>query len=227
MPLNVVQAKGDPAWGAKYNAVQAADAPFKSALSDYYRAFNGTGKSTLPTAQTDALRQRMESLKGNGFAAAQAQGMNPMSSRAAANMTDSQTPAERGIAPYGSSGGAGFGSGGIGSNPFGGASTMQPRSVATQIFNRPAYQRNRVTTGQMSEMDRANQDRFRAEQRPLTTAFNRSFSQADAQQRMNDTAVNDSASNQFFGLMNGYQQQQNSLNQQQIMPLLSQLFGGF
>lgn len=127
--------------------------------------------------------------------------------------------------------GGGFGSGGIGSNPFGGGlganTMMQPRSVQTQIANRPAYQRNRVTTGQMGEMNRANQDRFRAEQRPLTTAFNRSFSQADAQQRMADTSVNDSMANQFFGLMNGYQQQQNSLNQQQIMPLLSQLFGGF
>lgn len=122
-----------------------------------------------------------------------------------------------------------LGSGGIGSNPFGtsAATPAGPRSVETQIANRPAYQRNRVTTGQMSEMNRANQDRYRAEIKPLSAAFDRSLSQANAQQQMADTSINDSMANQFFGLMNGYQQQQNSLNQQQLMPLLSQLFGGF
>lgn len=116
--------------------------------------------------------------------------------------------------------------GGIGSNPFG-QTTQQPRSVQTQMFNRPAYQRNRVTTGQMGEMNRANQDRFRADIKPLTTAYDRSLSQANAQQQMADTSVADAASNSFFGLMNGYQQQQNAMTQQGLMPLLSQLFGGF
>jgi hypothetical protein len=117
-------------------------------------------------------------------------------------------------------------SGGIGSNPFGGG-TMQPRSVQTQMFNRPAYQRNRVTTGQMGEMNRSNQDRFRSEVKPLTTAFNRNFNQAQAQQQFADTAASDQNSNQFFGLTNQYNQQQNAMNQQMLMPMLSQLFGGF
>ncbi len=126
-------------------------------------------------------------------------------------------------------GGGGFGgaSGGIGANPFGGAAAMQPRSVATQMFNRPAYQRNRVTTGQMGEMNRANQDRFRAEVKPLSTAFDRNFAQAQAQQQLADTAASDQYANQFFGLTNQYNQQQNSMNQQMLMPMLSQLFGGF
>lgn len=121
-------------------------------------------------------------------------------------------------------------SGQIGSNPFGGglgANTMKPRSVQTQMFNRPAYQRNRVTTGQMGEMNRSNQDRFRSEVKPLTTAFNRNFNQAQAQQQFADTAASDQNSNQFFGLTNQYNQQQNAMNQQMLMPMLSQLFGGF
>jgi len=117
-------------------------------------------------------------------------------------------------------------SGGIGSNPFGGG-TMQPRSVQTQMFNRPAYQRNRVTTGQMGEMNRSNQDRFRSEVKPLSTAFNRNFNQAQTQQQFADTAASDQNSNQFFGLTNQYNQQQNAMNQQQLMPMLSKLFGGF
>jgi hypothetical protein len=117
-------------------------------------------------------------------------------------------------------------SGGIGSNPFGGG-TMQPRSVQTQMFNRPAYQRNRVTTGQMVEMNRSNQDRFRSEVKPLSTAFNRNFNQAQTQQQFADTAASDQNSNQFFGLTNQYNQQQNAMNQQMLMPMLSQLFGGF
>lgn len=148
---------------------------------------------------------------------------------AGVTMERDQNPAERGIGPGGApQGGGGFGgaSNGIGSNPFGGG-TMQPRSVQTQMFNRPAYQRNRVTTGQMGEMNRSNQDRFRSEVKPLSTAFNRNFNQAQTQQQFADTAASDQNSNQFFGLTNQYNQQQNAMNQQQLMPMLSQLFGGF
>ena len=248
-PMNVVQLQADPEQVKKMQPIRDADAAFKKVLNQMHSSYNADRAAYqqqrptknvqpfTPSAGSLALQAQMESMKGNAKAAADKAGIKTMSSRDAAfaqsnqdwlNHTGGVNAGNPGVSIPTT--GGGFGSGGIGSNPFGGglgANTMKPRSVQTQIANRPAYQRNRVTTGQMGEMNRANQDRFRADAKPLTTAYDRSFAQAQAQQQMNDTAVNDSMSNQFFGLMNGYQQQQNNMNQQQLMPMLSQLFGGF
>lgn len=244
-PMNVVRLQADPEQVKKYQPIRDADAQFKSALNAMYLSQNKDNlyasqnqqlglngnkpNQSWSSPETMALQSKMNAMKGGAQAAADQAGIKTMSSRDAGNMVDSQTPAQRGIQPYGSSGGGGFGgaSGGIGANPFGSTGTMQPRSVQTQMFNRPAYQRNRVTTGQMGEMNRSNQDRFRSEVKPLTTAFNRNFNQANAQQQLADTAASDQYSNQFFGLTNQYNQQQNAMNQQMLMPMLSQLFGGF
>jgi hypothetical protein len=238
-PMNVVRLQADPEQVKKYQPIRDADAAHKNALNQMYLSYNADRAAYqqqrptknvqpfAPSANSLALQAKAESMRGNAKSAADAAGIKTMTSAEAANNYDTQTPAQRGIAPLGGGLGGGTASGGIGSNPFGGLGGMKPRSVATQMFNRPAYQRNRVTGGQMQEMDRANQDRFRAETKPLSTAFNRSFNAAQQQQQMADTATADQASNQFFGLMNQYQNQQNSLNQQQMMPLLSQLFGGF
>jgi hypothetical protein len=247
-PMNVVQLQADPEQVKKMQPIRDADAEFKKVLNQMYSSYN-TDRAAYqqqrptknvqpftPSAQSLALQAQVESMKGNAQKAADAAGIKTMSSRDAAMAPHNQQwNAHTGGVNAGNPGvsiptvGGGFGgaSGGIGANPFGGAGAMQPRSVQTQMFNRPAYQRNRVTTGQMGEMNRSNQDRFRAEAQPLTTSFNRNFNQANAQQQLADTAASDQYANQFFGLTNQYNQQQNAMTQQQLMPLLSQMFGGF
>lgn len=240
-PMNVVQLQADPEQMKKMQPIRDADAAFKHVLNQMYASKNKDNlynannpklrlNGNLPaqswsSPETQALYAQVQSMKGNIKAAYDAAGIKTYGShdeaiRAHSNKSPAQINAERWTKE------AQERQGGIGSNPFGGG-TMQPRSVQTQMFNRPAYQRNRVTTGQMGEMNRSNQDRFRSEVKPLSTAFNRNFNQAQTQQQFADTAAADQNSNQFFGLTNQYNQQQNAMNQQQLMPMLSQLFGGF
>lgn len=112
------------------------------------------------------------------------------------------------------------------------APRQSPRSVETQLFNRPAYQRNRVSTGQMAEMNRANQDRYRAEVMPLQTAFNRAFNEANQRQQMQSTSVANQAANQYLDLTSNYNNSlydfgraQRNQNLQMMWPLLSQYMG--
>lgn len=115
---------------------------------------------------------------------------------------------------------------------FSQAPRQSPRSVETQMFNRPAYQRNRVTGNQMSEMNRANQDRYRAEVMPLQTAFNRAFNEANQRQQMQSTSAANQAANQYLDMNAGYNNSlydlgraQRNQNLQMMWPLLSQYMG--
>lgn len=115
---------------------------------------------------------------------------------------------------------------------FNPVSRTSPRSVETQFFNRPAYQRNRITSGQMAEMNRANQDRYRAEVMPLQTAFNRSFNQANQQQQLQSLSAANQANNQYLGITDNYNNSLFDLNRaarnqgmQMLWPMLSQYMG--
>lgn len=115
---------------------------------------------------------------------------------------------------------------------FSPVSRQSPRSVETQLFNRPAYQRNRVTGGQMAEMNRASQDRYRAEVMPLQTAFNRSFNEASQRQQMQSMSAANQAANQYLDINSGYNNSLYDLNRaqrnqglQMLWPILSQYMG--
>ena len=116
--------------------------------------------------------------------------------------------------------------GGIGYSPQQ-VSLNAPRTAQQQMFNRPAYQRNRVTGAQFGEMNLANQDRYRAEVMPLQNAFNRSLQQANQRQQMESTSAANQLSNQFFNSTNNYANQSRDMNTQFLWPLLSRAFQGF
>lgn len=121
--------------------------------------------------------------------------------------------------------------GGLGAQPAA-APRMTPRSVETQMFNRPAYQRDRITGGQMAEMNRANQDRYRAEVMPLQTAFNRQWNEANQRQQMNSLQAANQYNNAFIDSVNQYGNSQFDMDRQQrqqglqmLWPMLSQYMG--
>jgi hypothetical protein len=122
--------------------------------------------------------------------------------------------------------------GGGGVQGFDPVSRQSPRSVMSQLFNRPAYQRNRVTGNQLAEMERSNQDRYRAEVIPLQTAFNRAFNENNQRQQMQQASVANQAANQYLDATSNYNNSlydlnraQRNQNLQMLWPMLSQYFG--
>ena len=186
---------------------------------DYFDRFKTPGKTNYAFANFPGLLDARGNLS------------SPISMGGPRNAFD----ASGALRPGGGAGGGGMnygtsiGQGGIGANPNG-VGFAPPKSAKQQMFNRPAYQQNRVTAPQMADMERANADRYRAEVMPLQNAFNRSWNAANQQQRFNETSAANQASNQFFDLANSYQNQQydmNRQNMQSLMPLLGSFFNGF
>lgn len=105
---------------------------------------------------------------------------------------------------------------------LGTAPTVKTRTVGQQMFNMPAYQRNRVTPRQLGELESTNKSRQLAGGLAAKTSYDRARTEAERNQRLNETQINDSAANQFFDMTQQYRQQQMS----RMLPLLSQIFSG-
>lgn len=115
-----------------------------------------------------------------------------------------------------------------------------PRTSQQQAFNTPAYLRNNTSQEQWGEMNRGNQDRYRANLAQGQASMGRGMQQANNQNLFGSLLDATNAANNFYDVstnaIRGDQQNQlgwlqgmtdlNRRKSQTFMPMLGSLLGG-
>lgn len=79
--------------------------------------------------------------------------------------------------------------------------TTAPRTAQQQAFNMPAYLRNNTTAGQWDELNRANQDRYRADLSRGQSTMGRQMQQANLGHMFDTLQSATGAANNYYDTM--------------------------